>query len=72
MKQDGAFGFFFPVRLLGVNYFLQKYQIYLWYQDEISLAEHRPIRPFQYVATGRRKLKQPIMIKEIQWKELEK
>ena len=44
----------------------------MWYQDDIYLAKHRLVEPFQLVTTGRNKLKQPNMINEKQCKELEK
>ena len=60
-----------PVRQIRVNYFLQEYQKYVWYQDNISLAEHRLVVSFQFRATGRNKSKYPNIIEEKQWKELE-
>ena len=57
---------------LRVNYFLLKYQKYVWYQDYISLVDHRLVGPFQFGVTGRKKLKFSNTIKEKQWKELEK
>ena len=62
MKYDGTLGKIFPVRPLGVNGFLQIYQEYVWYQDYISLAEHRLIGSFQFGTIVRKKLKQPNMI----------
>ena len=43
----------------------------MWYQDDISLAEHMMVGPFQFGTIGRKKLKYHNMIDEIQWKELE-
>ena len=62
MKQDGTLGKMFPVRPLRVNNYLQKYQKYVWYQDEIYLADHRLVGPFQFGETGGKKLKHPNMI----------
>ena len=57
MKQDVTLGKMLPVRPLRVNDFLQKYQTYVWYQDESSLAEHRLVGPFQFGTTGINKLR---------------
>ena len=62
MKQDGTPGKSFPVILLRVNDFLQKYQKDAWYQDDISLTEHRLVGPFQFGSTERKKFKYPKMI----------
>ena len=59
MKQDGTLGKILPVRPLRVNYFLQKYQNHVWYQDGIPLEEHRLVGPYQFGTTGRKKLKHP-------------
>ena len=72
MKQDGTLGTMFPVRQLRVNSFSHRYQIYLWYQYDISLDYHILVGPFQFFTTERKKLKHPNMIKDKQWKELEK
>ena len=40
MKQDGTLGKLFPVKPLRVNYVVQMYQKYVWFQDGISLEEH--------------------------------
>ena len=72
MKQDGTLGKMFPVIPLRVNGFLQKYQTYMWYQDDISLAKHSLVDPFQFGTTGINKLKHPNMIDKKQWKELDK
>ena len=61
-----------PVRPLRVKVFLQRYQTYAWYQDNISLAEHSMVGPFQLRTTLRNKLKYPNIIGEKKWKELEK
>ena len=44
------------------NVFLNKLQGYVWCQDDISLADHRLVGPFQFGATGRKKLKYPNVI----------
>ena len=59
MKEEGTLGKMWPVRPLRVNEFLKKRQGYVWYQDEISLAEHRIVGPFQFGTTGRNELKTP-------------
>ena len=48
MNQDGTLGKIFPVIPLKINNFLRKYKKYVWYQDDISLAEHRLVGPFQF------------------------
>ena len=55
-----------------MNEFLKKRQGYLWYQYETSVAEHRPVGPFQFWKTERKKLKYPNMINKKQWTELDK
>ena len=62
MKQDGTLGKMFPVIPLRVNGFLHRYQIYLWYKDDIPLAENSLVGPFQFGTTGSKKLKYPDMI----------
>ena len=44
----------------------------MWYQDDISLADHNLVGPFQFGTSGRKKLKYPNMIDEKKWKVLEK
>ena len=61
-----------PVTPLQVNEFLNKRQGYVWYQDDISLAEDRLAGIFQFVTTGRKKLKHPNKIDDKQRKELDK
>ena len=72
MQQDGTLGKMWPVRLLLVHYFLKKLQSYVWYQDDISLADHRLFGPFQFGTTRRKKLKYPNMIDNKQWNEFDK
>ena len=55
-----------------MNEFLNKRWGYVWYQDEISLAEHRLVGPLKFVTTGRNKLKYHDIIDDKQWKELDK
>ena len=57
---------------LRVNRLLQRYHTYVWYQDDISLSNHRLVGPLQFGTTGRNKLKYPNLIDKKQWKELEK
>ena len=72
MNQDGKLGKMSPVKPLRVNGSLLRYQTYVWYQDDISLAEHRLVVPFQFGTTGRNNLKYPNMIDDKKWKEFEK
>ena len=60
------------MRPIRVNVFLQRYQEYKWYQNDIYMAEHRLVGPLPFGTTARKKLKYPNMINEKQWKELEK
>ena len=57
MNEDGTLGKLFPVKPLRVNYVVQMYQKYVWFQDGISLEEHILVAPFQFGETGRNKLK---------------
>ena len=66
MNQDGTLGKMLPVRPLRVNGFLQRYQTYMWYQDDTPLAEHRLVGTVLFGTTGRKKLKYPNMIDEKQ------
>ena len=66
MKKYCTLGIMLPVIPLRVNYFLYKYQKYVWYQYEISLTEHMLVGTFQFGSTGRKELKCPNMIKEKQ------
>ena len=72
MKQDSTLGKTFPVKPLRLKVFVNRYQEYLWYQDDIYLADNRLVRRSQFVTTGRKKLKYPNMIDVKQWKELYK
>ena len=45
------------VILFRVNNFLQSYQKYVWYQNGISLVEHRLFSSFQFWEKGSKKLK---------------
>ena len=51
-----------PVRPLRVNNFFEKFQGYVWYQDDISLANNRLVGPFQFGKIGRNKIKYLKMI----------
>ena len=55
-----------------VKTLLQKNHTYVWYQNYISISEHRLVGPFQFGTTGRKILKHPNIINKKQWKELEK
>ena len=72
MKQYGTPGKMILVRPLKVNGFLQRYKIYVWYQDNISLADHSMVGSFKFIKTGRKKLEYPNMIDKRQCKELGK
>ena len=72
MKQDGTLGKKLPVITLRIKYFLRKYQKYVWYQDEIYLADNRLAGSFQFGTTVRNIFKYPKMIEEKQWRALEK
>ena len=61
-----------PVRPLRENEFLKKRGGYVWYQDDVSLAKHRLVHPFQFVTTVRNKLKYRNMIEKKPWMELDK
>ena len=70
IKQDGKLGKKNLVRPISLHDFLQNHQQYVWSQYGISLGKHRLVVPFQFVATGRKKLKYPNMIEEKQWNAL--
>ena len=70
--QGGTLGEMLSVRTSKVHKLLQNNQTYMWYQDDISLAEHRLVGPLQFGTTGRNKLKYTNMIDEKRGKELEK
>ena len=67
MHQDRTLGNMLPVRPLRVNDFLNKRQGYVWYQDDISVADNRLVGTFQFGTTGRKILKYPNMINDKQW-----
>ena len=71
MNNDDMFGKMLPVIPLRVKHFLQKYQKYVSYKDEIYLEEHSIVRPLLFGETVRKKLKNSNMIEEKQCKELE-
>ena len=68
IQKDDTLGKMWQVIPLWVNDFLRKIQGYVWYQDDISLAEHRLAGPFKFGTTGRKKLKYPNMIVDKQCK----
>ena len=70
-NQDGTLGKMLAVIPGKLHNLLQKNQTYMWYQDDISLDEHRLIGPLKFETTRRKTLKYPNMIDE-KWKELEK
>ena len=55
-----------------MNNLLRKIQECVWYQDEISTEEHRPVGPLQSGTTVIDKLNYPNIINKKQWKSLEK
>ena len=61
-----------PVIPSNVQNLIQKNHTYVWYQDDISLDEHRLVETIQFWTTGRKKLKYSNIINEKQWKELDK
>ena len=68
-NQDDTIGNMLLVIPSKVHNLLKNNLTYVWYQDEISMQEHRLSIPFQFVTTGRKKLKYPDIIEETQWKE---
>ena len=71
-NQDGTIGKIYPVKPLKLNNLLKKNHICVWYQDEISLADNRLLRPFKTFTTGRNKIKYPNMVEDNHWKALKK
>ena len=69
-NQDGTLGKMLPARPSKVQNLSKKNQTYVWYQDDISLAEYRLVGIFQFVTTNRKRLKYPNMINVKHWKEL--
>ena len=59
MQQDGTFRKMWTVIPLQVNDFLKKSQGCVWYQDDISLDEHRLVGTFQFGTIGSKKLNTP-------------
>ena len=70
--QNYTLGKMLPLIPSKVHNLLQKNNKYFWYQYDISLGEHRLVEPFKFGAKGRNVLKYPNMIKDKQWKKLEK
>ena len=50
-------GNIFPVRQSKVHKLLKCLQAYMWYDDDISLTEHRLVGSFQFGKTVRNNLK---------------
>ena len=71
-NQDGTLGNILPVGPSKAHIFIKNNHKYVWYQDNIYLAIHRLVRPFQLGATGIKKLKYLNMIEEKRWKKLVK
>ena len=61
-NQDGIIGKMLTLIQSTVNNLLQNNQIHVWYQDDISLAEHSLVSLFRFGTTGRNKLKYPKII----------
>ena len=61
-NQDSTLVNMLPLIPGKVHNISQNNKIYVWCQDDISLAEHRLVVPFQSRTTGREKLKHPKMI----------
>ena len=55
MQQDVTLGKMWPVTPLQVNDFLKKWQVYVWFQDDISFVYDRLVRLFQFGITGSKK-----------------
>ena len=53
-NQGGTLGKMLLVRPSKAQDLLQKNQTYVWYQDDISLDEHRLVVTFQFGKTGRK------------------
>ena len=68
MQQDGTLVNMWPMRPLRVNDFLKKRQGYVWYQNDIYLAEHKLVGQLKLGTIGRNKLKCPNMV---QWETVE-
>ena len=62
MQQDGTLVNMWPMRPLRVNDFLKKRQGYVWYQNDIYLAEHKLVGQLKLGTIGRNKLKCPNMV----------
>ena len=57
MQQDITLVKMCSMRPIKVSYFLNKYQGYVWFQDDISLAEHSLVGTLKFGITGIRKRK---------------
>ena len=71
-NQNDMLGKMFQVRPIKVHNLLQKNQTYMWYQYDVSLAEHSLVGTIQLGTTGRKKLKYPNMVDVKQWMEFGK
>ena len=66
-NQDGALGNMSPVIPSKVRNQLRDNKTYVWYQDDISLEEHRLAGSLQFGTIEINKLKYPKMIDDKQW-----
>ena len=66
MQQNGTLGKMWPVRTLRVNDLLKKQKGYVWFQEDISLADHMLVGRFQFGITGSMKQKHPNTIEDKQ------
>ena len=69
-NQDEKIVNMLPVRPSKLKNILQRNQTYVWHQDDVYLADHRLIGPFQFGTIGRNKFKCPIIITKKQWTKL--
>ena len=67
MHQDGTIGNMWVVITQKVNEFFNKLQVFVWYQYEIYLDEHRLVEPLECGTARRNKLKYPRIIDKKQW-----
>ena len=75
MKEDGTMGKIVVLRPTKVEAQLQ-WQDRVWYQDDISLAEHRLVGPFNFASQRPRRngSEMPLLhtVEETYWRELER
>ena len=55
MQQDGTLGKMYLVKPLRVDDLINKHQVCVWYQYDISLADHSLVGTFQFGKTGQNK-----------------